>query len=60
MTACFIGVAVGSSSSAVVYARWGWTGVSLSGAAFGLAATALWLVERRPSAVGLATEDESG
>ena len=42
MTGCFIGAAVGSSSSAFVYARWGWTGISLLGAAFGLAATLVW------------------
>jgi predicted MFS family arabinose efflux permease len=41
MTGCFIGAAMGSSASAFVYARWGWSGISLLGAAFG-AAAALW------------------
>jgi len=47
MTSCFIGAAVGSSSSAFVYARWGWTGISLLGIAFGSAATLIWLETRQ-------------
>ena len=47
MTGCFIGAAVGSSTSAFVYARWGWTGISLLGAAFALAATVLWVGSTR-------------
>jgi predicted MFS family arabinose efflux permease len=48
MTSCFIGAAVGSSASAFVYARGGWTGVSLLGVAVGSAATLLWLGTQRP------------
>jgi predicted MFS family arabinose efflux permease len=47
MTGCFIGAAVGSSTSAFVYARWGWSGISLLGAVFALAATALWVASTR-------------
>jgi predicted MFS family arabinose efflux permease len=49
MTSCFVGAAVGSSTSAFAYARWGWTGVSLLGAAFGLASTLLWAGNHRRS-----------
>jgi predicted MFS family arabinose efflux permease len=46
MTGCFIGAALGSSTSAFVYARWGWTGVCLLGASFGLASSLLWAASR--------------
>jgi predicted MFS family arabinose efflux permease len=47
MTSCFIGAAGGSSASAFVYARWGWTGVSLLGVAVGSAVTLIWLGAQR-------------
>lgn len=47
MCCFFLGGIVGSTLSALAYARFGWTGVSLVGAAFGLAAFCLWLTGRR-------------
>ncbi len=44
MTTYFIGGAVGSFTSAAAFASYGWTGVSLLGAGFGLAALVLWLL----------------
>lgn len=49
MMASFIGGGIGSATSATVYARAGWGGVSLVGAGFSLAAVAVFL------AAGLAT-----
>jgi predicted MFS family arabinose efflux permease len=43
----FLGGIVGSALSSLAYARFGWTGVSGVGAAFGLAAFGLWLAGRR-------------
>jgi len=43
MTIYFLGGTVGSALSTILYNRDGWAGVSWLGAAFGLAATALWL-----------------
>jgi predicted MFS family arabinose efflux permease len=49
----FIAAAVGSALSAVVYAAWGWTGVSILGGAFPALALIVWLWEytvgRRPA-----------
>jgi predicted MFS family arabinose efflux permease len=42
-----IGSALGSSSSTVVYAHYGWTGVSLLGAAIAAAALVFWAVTLR-------------
>ena len=52
MTAYFAGGTAGSSLSVLAYDTWGWTGVSIAGAAFGLAATLLWAVAARPSRAG--------
>jgi predicted MFS family arabinose efflux permease len=46
MSCFFIGGVVGSSVSALVYAKAGWTGVCSIGAAFGLLAAMIWVVER--------------
>lgn len=46
MTFFFIGGVVGSSVSALVYAKAGWTGVCAIGAALGLLAAVVWVVER--------------
>jgi predicted MFS family arabinose efflux permease len=43
----FLGGIAGSPLSARAYARSGRTGVSVTGAAFGLAAFTLWLTGRR-------------
>jgi predicted MFS family arabinose efflux permease len=42
MTCYFLGGVVGSSLSTVVYARTGWTGTAVLGAALGIAACAVW------------------
>ncbi len=46
MSCFFIGGIVGSSVSALVYAKAGWTGVCMTGAALGLLAAVIWVVER--------------
>jgi predicted MFS family arabinose efflux permease len=43
----FLGGIAGSALSSLAYARFGWSGVSVTGAAFGLAAFCLWLFGRR-------------
>ncbi len=50
MVSYFIGGSVGSATSAVVYAHYGWAGVSLLGAAFIATALVFWLTELRPAA----------
>lgn len=45
MTTYFIGGALGSASSAYVYARVGWSGVCLLGAAYLVVGLAVWLTE---------------
>ncbi|WP_207400871.1 MFS transporter [Actinomadura roseirufa] len=45
MTVYFVAGAVGTALSTVLYASYGWTGVSALGAALPAAATAVWLVE---------------
>lgn len=45
MTCYFVAGAVGSALSATAYATFGWTGVSIVGAAFPAAACLLWLVD---------------
>jgi predicted MFS family arabinose efflux permease len=45
----FCGGAAGSAVSGLVYARAGWTGVVVLGAALPLAALGLWLTDRRPA-----------
>lgn len=47
MTAYFAGGAVASAASALVYGTFGWTGVSVVGAAFGAAAVLVWAVQVR-------------
>ncbi len=56
MTSCFVGITVGSSAAAVVYASFGWTGVCVLGACFGavmlpVRAAALLSARRRARAV---------
>ncbi len=46
MSCFFIGGVVGSSVSVLVYAKAGWTGVCATGAALGLLAAVIWVVER--------------
>jgi len=43
MTAFFLGGALGSAVASVAYARFGWTGLTLAGAAFAVAGLAVWL-----------------
>ncbi|WP_373886619.1 MFS transporter [Duganella sp. BJB480] len=50
MTCYFIGGATGSLLSTYVYARAGWSGVSLAGAALSLVALAAWRVQPAPIA----------
>jgi predicted MFS family arabinose efflux permease len=45
----FVGGAIGSAVSAALYARHGWSGVSLAGEAFGAGALILWLATRYSS-----------
>lgn len=45
MTSYFVAGAVGSALSATAYATFGWTGVSIVGAAFPAAACLLWVVD---------------
>ncbi len=47
MTSYFIGGAVGSSSSALLYAKEGWDATCALGAAFGFVAIVFWLSEHR-------------
>jgi predicted MFS family arabinose efflux permease len=51
MSCFFIGGVVGSSVSALVYAKAGWTGVCAVGAVFGLLAAVIWFVERNAISV---------
>lgn len=44
----FCGGAAGSAAAGAVYARWGWLGVVILGAALPLAAFVYWLSEREP------------
>ncbi|HET6495866.1 MAG TPA: MFS transporter [Thermoleophilia bacterium] len=44
MTSCFAGAALGSASAALVYGTWGWSGVCVLGAGFGLSSTLWWSV----------------
>ncbi|HEV7212410.1 MAG TPA: MFS transporter [Blastococcus sp.] len=44
MTSYFVGGAVGSAGSAVAFGAFGWTGVSVWGAAFAAAAAVIWTV----------------
>jgi predicted MFS family arabinose efflux permease len=48
MTSYFVGGAVGSATSAIVFGSFGWPGVCLLGAAYAIIAVALWLTERGP------------
>ncbi len=43
MTAYFAGGTTGSLLSVLAYDTWGWSGVSVAGAAYGVLATALWV-----------------
>jgi predicted MFS family arabinose efflux permease len=45
MTSFFLGGALGSGCSALLYATHGWTGVSLLGAAFPVAGLVVWVVD---------------
>lgn len=47
MTSCFVGAAGGSAAAALVYDRWGWTGVCVLGVSIALAALSLWAEELR-------------
>lgn len=49
MVTYFIGGSLGSATSAVVYARFGWGGVCLLGAAYLAVAVAYWLTELLPT-----------
>jgi len=42
MTSCFVGAALGSATAALVYGAYGWGGVCVLGAGFGLASTLWW------------------
>lgn len=44
MTSCFVGAALGSATAALVYGAYGWSGVCVLGAGFGLASTLWWSV----------------
>jgi predicted MFS family arabinose efflux permease len=58
MTSFFLGGALGSGLSALVYQSHGWTGVSLLGATFPVAGLVVWVVDslrRRPNAVAPAS-----
>lgn len=46
MTTYFLGGALGSAIAALVYGRFGWTGVCLLGVAFPVLACLLWVVEQ--------------
>jgi predicted MFS family arabinose efflux permease len=50
MTSCFVGAALGSASAALVYGAYGWGGVCVLGAGFGLASTLWWSVGPRARA----------
>jgi predicted MFS family arabinose efflux permease len=50
MTSCFVGAALGSATAALVYGAFGWTGVCVLGAGFGLASTLWWAVGPRSAA----------
>jgi predicted MFS family arabinose efflux permease len=47
MTSCFVGAALGSATAAFVYSAFGWSGVCVLGAGFGLASTLWWAVGSR-------------
>ena len=47
MTSCFVGAALGSATAALVYGAFGWSGVCVLGAGFGLASTFWWAVGPR-------------
>ena len=46
MSCFFIGGVIGSSVSAMAYARFGWSGVCVFGAGLGLIATIVWAVQK--------------
>jgi len=50
MTSCFVGAALGSATAALVYGAFGWSGVCVLGAGFGLASTLWWAVGPRSAA----------
>jgi predicted MFS family arabinose efflux permease len=50
MTSCFVGAALGSATAALVYGAYGWSGVCVLGAGFGLASTMWWAVGSRARA----------
>lgn len=52
MTSCFVGAAAGSAAAALVYDRWGWTGVCVLGISIALAALSLWAEELRSRGAG--------
>ena len=43
----FAGGAIGSAAGAQAYGHWGWTGATLTAAAFPLAGLLCWLATRR-------------
>ncbi len=47
ITTMFAGGAIGSAAGAQAYAHWGWTGATLTAAAFPLAGLLCWLATRR-------------
>jgi predicted MFS family arabinose efflux permease len=47
ITTMFAGGAVGSAAGAQAYERWGWTGATLTAAAFPVAGLLCWLATRR-------------
>ena len=53
MVTYFVGGSLGSATSAIVYSRFGWSGVCLLGAAYLAIAFVFWLTELRPSRVKL-------
>jgi predicted MFS family arabinose efflux permease len=47
MTAFFLGGALGSAAAALALSRFGWAGVAVAGAAFGVVGLSVWLTRRR-------------
>jgi predicted MFS family arabinose efflux permease len=52
ITTMFAGGAVGSAAGAQAYQHWGWTGATLTAAAFPVAGLACWMAVRRHEAAG--------